>query len=123
MLGDYNVFAMVPVKDLEVAKKFYGETLGLKKLDENQGGIMYGSGNGRIIVYPTENAGTAKTTIVTWEVDDISVVVSELKSKDISFEHYDWPGVVYEGDVHVMGEMKAAWFKDPDGNILGLGQD
>lgn len=44
----------------------------------------------------------------------------ELKDKGVAFEHYDFPGMVLEGDVHVMGELKAAWFKDPDGNILAI---
>jgi catechol 2,3-dioxygenase-like lactoylglutathione lyase family enzyme len=122
MLGNNNVHAIVAVKDLGAAKDFYENKLGLKKVDENPGGVMYQSGETKIFVYPSEYAGTNKANAASWEVDNIDEVIADLKSKGISFEHYDnIPGVTLEGDVHVMGTMKAAWFKDPDGNILCLG--
>ena len=61
------------------------------------------------------------TTAASWSVgDDLDAVIADLKSKGVTFEHYDMPDITLEGDVHVMGELKAAWFKDPDGNILNL---
>lgn len=121
MLGDANVMAMVAVKDLETAKKFYEDTLSLKKTDENPGGIAYQSGESKLFVYQSEFGGTNKATTASWQVDDIEAAVEGLKAKGISFEHYDnIPGATIEGDIHVMGPHKAAWFKDPFGNILGL---
>lgn len=120
MLGDKNVHAILPVKNLEEAKKFYEETLGLKKVDENAGGVVYGSGSSKVFVYPSEFAGTNQANAASWDVEDVDSMVAGLKSKGVTFEHYDMPGITLQGDVHVMGEMKAAWFKDPSGNILCL---
>lgn len=120
MLGDAEVMAMVPVKDIKESEKFYSETLGLKKVDENPGGISYQCGATKLFVYPTPTAGTAKSTVATWEVKDIGKIASDLKAKGLKFEHYDYPGATHEGDVHVWEGMKAAWFRDPSGNILGL---
>jgi catechol 2,3-dioxygenase-like lactoylglutathione lyase family enzyme len=122
MLKDSDVYAMVAVKDIKTAEKFYSETLGLAKLDENPAGITYKSGSSRLFIYPTPMAGTAKSTVATWEVADIRGVVDELKSKDINFEKYEFPGVEYDGDIHIMMGMKAAWFTDLDGNVLGLSE-
>ena len=79
------------------------------------------SGNTGIFVYPSPQfAGTNKATAAAWNVEDVDGVVGALKSKGVSFEHYDLPGATLEGDVHVMGEMRAAWFTDRDGNILNI---
>ena len=123
MLNDNTVIAMVAVKDLDKAKEFYSKTLGLKQVDENPGGVAYQSGTGRVFVYPTPMAGTNKATSATWMVDDIEAVVKDLKGKGLEFEEYDFPGAKVEDSVHTMGSTKAAWFKDPDGNILGLSSD
>ena len=121
MLGKFNVFATVAVSDINNAKEFYGQILGLEQTDENPGGVTYQSGTGKIFVYQSPTAGKNESTSASWEVENIEDVVEELKSKGISFEQYDFPGGTREGDVHIMGGMKAAWFKDPDGNILSLG--
>jgi hypothetical protein len=72
-------------------------------------------------VYKSQYAGTNKATAVTWTVgEELDDIVRALKGKGVRFEHYDLPGMTRKGDVHVAGEMKAAWFKDPDGNILSL---
>lgn len=122
MLKDSEVMAMVPVKDIKEAEIFYSQTLGLNKVDENPGGISYRCGATKLFVYPTPTAGTAKSTVATWEVKDIAKVAKELADKGLKFEHYDYPGATHEGDVHVWEEMRAAWFRDPSGNILGLSQ-
>lgn len=121
MLGNSNVGASIAVKDIGAAKKFYGETLGLKQLAENPAGIYYQSGDSKLLVYPSEFAGTNKATYAGWEVSDVAAAVAELKAKGVTFDKFDMPGATWEGDVAVMGTMKAAWFKDPDGNILVLG--
>jgi len=123
MLADYKIQAMVAVKDIEVARKFYAETLGLKQTGENQGGVSFESGGVNFFVYVSEFAGTNKATTASWNVEDIEGIVADLKAKGVEFIHYDFEWAKLEGDIHVMGdnaEAKAAWFKDPDGNIFGL---
>jgi hypothetical protein len=71
-------------------------------------------------VYRSDYAGTNKATAVTWNVDNVKEEVAALKSKGVVFEHYDMPGMTRDGDVYVSGDMKVAWFKDPDGNILNV---
>jgi catechol 2,3-dioxygenase-like lactoylglutathione lyase family enzyme len=122
MLGDKDAVANIAVKNLEVAKKFYEDTLGLTPVDaEGQEVIVFKSGNSTVYVYQSQYAGTNQATAMTWVVgEDMEGVVQQLKAKGIAFEHYDMPGVRREGDVHVAGDMKVAWFKDPDGNILNI---
>jgi predicted enzyme related to lactoylglutathione lyase len=122
MLGDKDAAANIAVKNLEIAKKFYENTLGLTQVAaEGQEVIVLKSGNSTVNVYRSQYAGTNKATTVTWVVgEDIESVVQQLKAKGITFEHYDMPGVTRVGDVHIAGDMKVAWFKDPDGNILNI---
>jgi catechol 2,3-dioxygenase-like lactoylglutathione lyase family enzyme len=122
MLVNINAVATIAVKDLTSAGKFYEETLGLKKVSkQGEEAIEFRSGNSTIFVYRSEFAGTNKATAVTWVVgNEIDDTVRSLGAKGVTFEHYDMPGMKREGDLHIAGEMKAAWFKDPDGNILGL---
>jgi catechol 2,3-dioxygenase-like lactoylglutathione lyase family enzyme len=121
MLNESNVVATVAVKDMGAGKKFYGETLGLKQVDENPGGVTYQSGNGKLFVYSSPTAGTGQATCAFWDVDNIEQVAKDLSSKGVKFEQYDMPSGERQGDIHLIGPMKAAWFKDPDGNILGMG--
>jgi catechol 2,3-dioxygenase-like lactoylglutathione lyase family enzyme len=121
MLEDRDAIATIAVKDLDVSSKFYEDTLGLKP-DENQGpgARSYRSGDTGVLVYESRYAGTNQATAATWFVDDVDRIVKDLKAKGVVFEHYDMPETTRKGDVHVAGSMKAAWFKDPDGNILAL---
>ena len=122
MLGGKDAAATIPVRDLKAAKKFYEGTLGLKQTDAQESeAVTYKSGSTSILVYRSQYAGTNKATAATWGVgSDIEKVVQALKAKGVSFEHYDMPGMTRKGDVHVADNMKAAWFKDPDGNIHAL---
>ena len=122
MLGNRNAVANVAVKNLEVAKKFYTDTLGLQPIaNEGDELIVFKSGNTTINVYHSKFAGTNQATAITWSVgNEVEKVVDNLKAKGIKFEHYDMPDMRIEGDVHIMGNMKVAWFKDPDGNILNI---
>lgn len=122
MLGQTNAVANLAVRDLARAKAFYERTLGLKEVDHMGEEVsVLKSGNTVINVYRSDYAGTNKATAVTWQVGDkIDSMVRELKTKGVSFEHYDLPDTRLEGDVHVFGDLKVAWFKDPDGNILNL---
>ncbi|HWM91440.1 MAG TPA: VOC family protein [Thermoanaerobaculia bacterium] len=121
MLGDKDALVTIAVKDLKTAGKFYEETLGLKKTDaQEMGTLTYQSGSSKILVYESSYAGTNQATAATWVVGDVDGVVKALKAKGVSFERYDLPDMTHEGDVHVAGDLRAAWFKDPDGNILAL---
>jgi catechol 2,3-dioxygenase-like lactoylglutathione lyase family enzyme len=121
MLRDTDATAMLAVKDLGVAARFYEGTLGLSRVDaEDNEAIVYESGDTSISVYRSSFAGTNKATALTWTVDDVDEVVRTLKSKGVTFEHYDLPETKRQGDVHISGDIKVAWFKDPDGNILNI---
>lgn len=122
MLNNNKAVATIAVKDIEAARKFYGQTLGLKELNRmGDEFVEYESGDSSINVYHSDFAGTNKATSMTWSVgNEVDNVVRELKSKNIQFEHYDLPDTKLEGDIHVGHGVRVAWFKDPDGNILSL---
>jgi catechol 2,3-dioxygenase-like lactoylglutathione lyase family enzyme len=122
MLGGKEVMATVAVRDIAAAKKFYEGALGLKLVHtEGSEALTYKSGSSSILVYRSQFAGTNKATAATWLVGDgIEKVVQALKAKGVPFEHYDMPETTRKGDIHVTGAMKAAWCKDPDGNIHAL---
>jgi catechol-2,3-dioxygenase len=122
MLGNKDAAANIAVKNLETARKFYEDILGLTQLDaEGQELIVFKSGKSTINVYRSQYAGTNRATAVTWVVGgEMEGVVQQLKAKGVAFEHYDMPEMTREGDIHVAGSMKVAWFKDPDGNILNI---
>ena len=121
MLGKADATPMIAVKDIDRAKQFYSEKLGLKPFEEIGGDFfMLKSGDTKLSVYKSEFAGTNKATLLTFDVDDIDAEVRELKDKGISFEHYDVEGLKADGDIYSGDGMKTAWFKDPDGNILSL---
>jgi catechol-2,3-dioxygenase len=121
MLADKDAIATIAVKNITSAGHFYEDTLGLKKLPTAKSGVLsFKSGNSTLLVYESQYAGTNKATAATWVVDDVEGVVKNLKAKGVIFEHYDLPGITRQGDVHVAGNLKNAWFKDPDGNILSI---
>ena len=123
ILGDIDASVNLAVKNLEVSKKFYEDTLGLTQIDteEEEELITFKSGNTTIYVYQSQNAGTNKATAVTWVVgEDLEDIVRKLKTRGVTFEHYDMPDMTLENDIHIFGDMKVAWFKDPDDNILNI---
>jgi catechol 2,3-dioxygenase-like lactoylglutathione lyase family enzyme len=121
MLGDTDAVVTLAVRDLAVAKEFYENVVGLRDGMEVPGGLLYRSGSASVLVYESQFAGTNQATAASWNVgDDLEGLVEELRAKGVEFEHYDLPETTVEGDIHVMGSFKAAWFKDPDGNILNL---
>lgn len=120
MLADNDISAVLAVKDINVAKEFYEGKLGLKSSGTDPDGTYYKSGNSQVLVYQSQYAGTNQATAAGWRVKDLEAVVNDLKSKGVEFEHYDFPGATHEGDIHVLGDMRAVWFKDPDGNILAI---
>ena len=122
MLGTRDVVATIAVRDLAAARRWYEEKLGLAPVStEGEEAVNYRAGDSKLLVYRSQFAGTNKATAATWTIDgDLDAEVRALKAKGITFEHYNFPDVRHEGDVHVMGDMRAAWFQDPDGNILAL---
>jgi catechol 2,3-dioxygenase-like lactoylglutathione lyase family enzyme len=117
MLGDSKAIATIAVKNLDVAKKFYRDKLGLELVSEQMETTSYKTGNTTMLVYKSDFAGTNKATSATWTVEDVEGLVKQLKAKGVVFEHYDLPGLTRNGDIHSAGKYKLAWFKDPDGNI------
>ena len=123
MLGNSPAAATIAVSDLDRARKFYEETLGLQAKMEDPGGIMYGSGESMVLVYPSQFAGTSQATVATWLVADLDAVVDDLTAKGVTFEQYDMEGLkTDERGIAALGELRGAWFKDPDGNILNVGE-
>lgn len=121
MLRDTDAIATLAVKDIDAAAKFYEDTLGLRRVgSEGEEVLVYRSGDTRVNVYRSSFAGTNKATGLTWAVDDVEAVVRSLREKGVTFEHYELPETRREGDVHISGDIKVAWFKDPDGNILSV---
>ena len=122
MLKDHDSSAILAVADLDRARAFYGETLGLELADEGdeQGVLVYRTGATRLIVYASEYAGTNRANAAVWGVGgDLDAIVAALEAKGARFEHYPDIGRL-EGNVHHAGGMKLVWLKDPDGNILHL---
>jgi glyoxalase/bleomycin resistance protein/dioxygenase superfamily protein len=120
MLTDSDAMATIAVRDMAVARNFYEGKLRFKRAAGNEQGVAtYRSGKSTVLVYESQYAGTNKATSATWSVGEaLEAVVQSLKEAGVEFEHYDLPGARREGDIHLFGNFKAAWFKDPDGNIL-----
>ena len=124
-LGNRDAILTLAVRDLGVAKKFYEGTLGLRaSAHQEEGSLSYETGKSTIFVYPSQYAGTNEATAVTWIIDDVEDMVNALKAKGVSFEHYpNLPDTKLVGDIHMAGNQKLAWFKDPDGNIHALAEE
>jgi catechol 2,3-dioxygenase-like lactoylglutathione lyase family enzyme len=123
MLPDGQIHPTIPATDLARARKFYEGTLGFKPVQEMPGGIIYQAGSSTwFILYPTQFAGTAKHTVASWRVKDIKAEVADLRKRGVVFEDYDFPGLKTVNGIAEMGEIKAAWFKDTENNILGIAQ-
>jgi len=120
MLSDKDAIATVAVKNLETARKFYEGTLGLTKVMENEEVLAFKTGKSTLFVYRSQHAGTNKSTAVTFVAEEVDELVRTLKGRGVTFEHYELPNLTLQGDLHVAGPMKVAWFKDPDGNIFSL---
>ena len=122
MLKDHDSSAILAVRDLERARDFYGNMLGLEPDGESGEAdvLAYRTGATRLVLYVSEFAGTNRANAVVWGVgDDIDAIVAALEAKGVAFEHYPEIGRL-EGNMHRIGEAKLVWLKDPDGNILHL---
>src|SRR5947208_2534930 len=122
MLSAAPIRAYIPVANLQRARKFYEETVGLDPGAVYGGGVIYKCGDTEVFLYPTSNAGTSKASQAFWQVDDVEAEVTELKRRGVKFEDYDMPGVTMKNSILTGGGAKAAWFKDTEGNIMAVAQ-
>ena len=122
MLTDSDTYTTIPVSDLARAQKFYSETLGLAPAMVTEGGVMYRSGGTRFFVYPSAYKASGHTQM-SWVVGDIKSEVAALKGKGIEFVEFNVPGVTTVDGISQSGPaVWTAYFRDPDGNLLGLTQ-
>ena len=111
----------LPAQDMSRARKFYEEKLGLTAAEEApDGGVTYQTVSTSVLVFPSQGKASGDHTQVGLQVSDVPAAVTELKGKGVVFEEYDFPGFKTEGGVMTIGEGKAAWFKDSEGNLVGL---
>ncbi|MEV8624704.1 VOC family protein [Streptomyces sp. NPDC051079] len=118
MLAESPIAAIIPVNDMARAKRFYSETLGLTLIKESAEDVMYETGGSMIGLYETPYGGQAQHTLASWKVADLDAEMKELRSKGVAFEDYDLPGIKTVDGVVESEDMRGAWFKDSEGNIL-----
>jgi catechol 2,3-dioxygenase-like lactoylglutathione lyase family enzyme len=130
MLRDGRIATRLPAQDLARARTFYAEKLGLEPVEERPGGLRYVCAAGEFALFASAGAPSGDHTQMGWEVDDIEAVVRELRGRGVVFEEYDFPGLrtvaaiaEIEGNYPSKGSgERAAWFRDSEGNLLGIGQ-
>ena len=130
MLNDAKVASRLPARDLNRARAFYAEKLGLEPVEEREGGLRYVFANGEFALFASAGAASGDHTQLGWEVDDIEATVRELRDRGVVFEEYDLPGLrTVDGIAEIRGNYpskgtgeRAAWFRDSEGNMLGIGQ-
>jgi catechol 2,3-dioxygenase-like lactoylglutathione lyase family enzyme len=122
-LSDYTVEAAMAVSDLDRARRFYEEQLGLVPGEEEEQGVRYpcAQGTGIFVYLSPQNAGRSPATLAGWFVDDLDQTMDELGARDVVFERYDQPGLkTDERGVFDADRFRAAWVKDPDGNTMAI---
>jgi catechol 2,3-dioxygenase-like lactoylglutathione lyase family enzyme len=131
MLNKSKVATRLPAQDLERARIFYAEKLGLEPIEERPGGLKYQCGNCYFALFESAGAPSGSHTQMGWEVDNIDAVVNELRKRGVVFEEYDFPGLkTTNGIAEVSGNYpssggigeRGAWFYDSEGNLLAIGQ-
>jgi catechol 2,3-dioxygenase-like lactoylglutathione lyase family enzyme len=130
MLADSEVATRLPVRDLARAKRFYSEKLGLEPVEQRPGGLLYRCGNSCFALFESSGAASGTHTQMGWEVADIEAAVAALRDCGVVFEEYDLPGLkTVNGIAAIQGNYpskgvgeRGAWFKDSEGNMLGLGE-
>ena len=123
MLTNVPFYATIPTKDLQRARNFYEQILGVTPERELERETVYRAGSSFFDVYLTEAAGSGRHTLGSFIVENIEAAVAELRNRGVSFEEYDLPGLKTVNGVAQLGPDKIAWFKDLDGNILSLTQE
>jgi catechol 2,3-dioxygenase-like lactoylglutathione lyase family enzyme len=131
MLQHSKVATRLPAQDLERARAFYAEKLGLEPIEERPGGLKYKCGNGYFALFESTGAPSGEHTQMAWEVDDIDAVMAELRRRGVMFEDYDFPDLkTVNGIAEISGNYassggtgeRGAWFRDSEGNLLAIGQ-
>jgi catechol 2,3-dioxygenase-like lactoylglutathione lyase family enzyme len=123
MVSNMTAVAVLPAAHIERARKFYADKLGLTQdRVEVDGSLFYQCKESAFLVYQTQYAGTAKNTAIGFRTDNIDREMKELRSRGVVFEEYNMPGLKTVNGVATMGSLKAAWFKDSEGNILAVNQ-
>ncbi len=123
MIKDRRSHTTLPASDLGRAKKFYAEKLGLNPSTESPGALFYVTGGGtRFTLFPTPNQTRGGHTQMGFSVEDVEKTVALLRAAGVVFEEYDFPGLKTIGGVAQTGDVRAAWFKDSEGNLIGLVQ-
>jgi predicted enzyme related to lactoylglutathione lyase len=121
MLQSWPMYAYIPAKDMERARRFYEDKVGLRPKQEIAGGVVYEfAGGTSCFLYPTPNAGTSKASQAFWQVGDIEHEVGELRGRGVVFEEYDVPGMKTVNGIAHGGGARSAWFKDSEGNTMAL---
>ena len=122
MLASYPIHATLPATDLERAKRFYTEKLGLTAESEAPEGVFFRSGDTRFLVFPSGGTASGTHTQLSWTVDNIENEVAALQARGVAFEEYDMPSLKTMNGVALMGPVKIAWMKDSEGNLLSIAQ-
>ncbi|MFG2296066.1 VOC family protein [Streptomyces sp. NPDC048603] len=131
LLARGRVATRLPARDLDRARRFYAEKLGLEPVDERPGGLLYRCAGTEFAVFASVGSSPGTFTQMGWAVDDLDAVVAELGRRGVVFEDVDVPGIRTEGGIAdiegnypskgARGE-RAAWFRDSEGNLLGIGE-
>jgi catechol 2,3-dioxygenase-like lactoylglutathione lyase family enzyme len=131
MLVQSDVATRLPAQDLERARSFYSEKLGLEPVEERRGGLLYRCGSGFFALFESAGAASGSHTQMAWEVADIEATTAALRARGVVFEEYDLPGLrTVDGIATIAGNYPSnggagengAWFRDSEGNLLGIGQ-
>ena len=122
MLANYPIHATLPATDLERARRFYTEKLGLTAESEAPEGVFYRSGDTRFLVFPSSGTASGANTQLSWTVDDLEAEVAALKARGVIFEVFDFPTLKTINGVARMGPVKIAWMKDSERNLLSVAQ-
>ena len=121
MLETCVTYSVLPASDLARATAWYRDKLELEPEDTSANGVRYGTGtDAKILVYETANAGSAQNTAMCWIVPDIEDAMKHLRSRGVTFEEYDFPGLTTENGIATDEDGRSAWFKDSEGNYLCL---
>lgn len=124
MLKIKEARAAIPAQDIKRARQFYEQKLGLKPSEEQpDGGVFYQVGASRFLVFPSRGKASGDHTQMGFDVDDIEAAVGDLKASGVKIEEYDYPDFKTVGGIVAVGPGKAAWFKDTEGNLIGLLQE
>lgn len=122
MLDNAKVAATIPAQQLDRARAYYDEKLGLKPTEERPEGLVYECGGGSFLLFPSSGEASGTHTQLSWAVDDLNAAVDQLRRNGVVFEEYDLPGFkTVDGIAEIEGE-RGAWFKDSEGNLLALGE-